>query len=114
MRAVGVDPGRAQRSLASRLHISPSRMVAIVDRLEARSLIERRPQPGDRRVRNLFLTPRGHELLETAFRAAIEHEQRVSSALSDAERTQLLELLDRVSEALELPPGAHTALREPD
>src|SRR5438128_84123 len=57
MRAVGVDSGRSQQSLASRLHISPSRMVAIVDRLEARGLIERRPQPGDRRVRNLFLTP---------------------------------------------------------
>jgi DNA-binding MarR family transcriptional regulator len=114
LRAVGFSEGQSQHALADWLHISPSRMVAIVDQLEARTLLERRPQPGDRRVRTLHLTPEGRKLLAQAFRLAKQLEQRISEPLSDKERAQLLDLLERVAEGLELQPGAHAALRERD
>src|ERR671924_1293257 len=114
LRAVGFSEGQSQHALAERLHISPSHMVALVDELERRALLVRRPLPGDRRVRALHLTGAGEKLLAQAFELAKQHEQLVSKALSAKERAQLLDLLGRIADALELRPGAHAALRERD
>ena len=112
LRSVGSDGGQSQQALAGRLRISPSRVVAIVDDLEARQLLERRPHPSDRRVRNLHVTSRGRELLDQAIELARQHEQRLGEGLTDAERTQLLDLLDKLATSLDLTRGAHAALRE--
>jgi len=112
LRAVSANEGEAQNALAERLHISPSWMVAIVDVLEKRGLLERRPHARDRRVRNLHLTAAGKKLLKQAEKQAEQFDGQVSDQFDDAELRQLLELLDRVAEGLELQPGAHAALRE--
>ena len=87
-------------------------MVAIVDELEERGLLERRPNLTDRRVRELHLTEAGRELLDQAFREAAAYEQQVSSPLDAVERERLLDLLERVSAGLGVAPGIHTALRD--
>jgi len=113
LRAVAASDGEPQNALAERLHISPSWMVAIVDELERRGLLERRPHARDRRVRNLHLTPDGKKLLRQAERRAREFDRQVASPLSEIERLQLLDLLQRVASGLDLPPGAaHAALRD--
>jgi DNA-binding MarR family transcriptional regulator len=112
LRAVSASEGEAQNALAERLHISPSWMVTIVDELEQRGLLERRPHPRDRRVRNLHLTAVGKKLLKRAERNAQQFDQQVTGPLAEAELQQLLELLQRVATGLDLQPGAHPALRE--
>jgi DNA-binding MarR family transcriptional regulator len=112
LRAVSASEGEAQSALAERLHISPSWMVAIVDELERRELLERRPHTRDRRVRNLHLTAAGKKLLRQAERRAQQFDRQVSDPLTETELEQLLELLQRVGEGLDLQPGAHAALRE--
>jgi DNA-binding MarR family transcriptional regulator len=112
LRAVSASEGEAQSALAERLHISPSWMVAIVDELERRELLERRPHTRDRRVRNLHLTAAGKKLLKQAERRAQQFDRQVSDPLTETELQQLLELLQRVGEGLDLQPGAHAALRE--
>jgi DNA-binding MarR family transcriptional regulator len=112
LRAVAASDGESQNALAERLHISPSWMVAIVDDLELRGLLERRPHARDRRVRNLHLTAAGKKLLRQAERQAQSFDQKVSEPLSETELLQLLELLDRIAAGVELQPGAHAALRE--
>jgi DNA-binding MarR family transcriptional regulator len=112
MRAVSAGDGEPQNALAERLHISPSWMVAIVDELERRDLLERRPHARDRRVRNLHLTAAGKKLLRQAERKAQEFDRQVTDPLSETELEQLLELLQRVAGGLDLAPGAHAALRE--
>jgi DNA-binding MarR family transcriptional regulator len=114
LRAVGAAEGQSQQALADTLHISPSHMVAIVDELEKRALVERRAQSGDRRVRTLHLTSAGEKLLAEAFELAKSLEQSVTASLTAKERTQLLDLLDGIAETLDLKPGAHAALRERD
>ena len=113
LRAVGFEEGQSQQALGDALRIPRSRMVAIVDELEARKLLQRRPHPSDRRVRALYLTGAGRLLLEQALAEAVAYEQQVGSALSPHEREQLLALLDRVSTSLGVQDGAHAALREP-
>jgi DNA-binding MarR family transcriptional regulator len=113
LRAVSASGGEPQNALAERLHISPSWMVAIVDELERRELLERRPHARDRRVRNLHLTAAGKKLLKQAERRAQQFDRQVSDPLTETELQQLLELLQRVGTGLELEPGAaHAALRD--
>jgi DNA-binding MarR family transcriptional regulator len=50
------------RRLACALHCDSSNVTGIVDRLEERGLVERRPDPADRRVKLLLLTDAGGEL----------------------------------------------------
>lgn len=109
LRAVGVDEGKSQQAIGERLQIPPSRMVAFIDALEARGLIERRHNSADRRTRALHLTSAGHELLGRALARAVEFERSLCAGLSDAEREQLMELLQRVGAELGLPAGVHAA-----
>ncbi|MGP0100567.1 MAG: MarR family winged helix-turn-helix transcriptional regulator [Solirubrobacteraceae bacterium] len=109
LRAVGVAEGISQQAAGERLQIPPSRMVAFVDALEARQLLERRHDARDRRKRALYLTPEGRQLLERALELATGFERHLCARLSDAEREQLLELLLLVGVQLGVPPGAHAA-----
>jgi DNA-binding MarR family transcriptional regulator len=115
LRAVADAEGQSQQAIGERLQIPPSRMVAFVDALEERSLIERRHNPEDRRTRALHLTKNGRALLARAFTLAAGLERDLCAELSTAERDQLLALLPRVGAQLGLPggvPAAHPALAE--
>src|SRR5579859_1820738 len=97
LRAVAASEGESQNVLAERLRISPSWMVAIVDQLERRELLERRPHTRDRRVRTLHLSAAGRRLAKQAERHAKQFDQQVSAPLSEAELAQLAGLLERVA-----------------
>jgi DNA-binding MarR family transcriptional regulator len=109
LRAVGDAEGQSQQAIGERLGIPASRMVAFVDALEARSLLERRQNPSDRRTHALFLTDDGRELLERALALAVGLERDLCARLSATERDQLLELLQRVGMQLGVEPGTHAA-----
>src|SRR5215472_18621515 len=106
LRAVGFQEGQSQQALGDRLQIPRSRMVAIVDELETRGFLERRANPGDRRVRELHLTDAGRNLLEQALQSAVAYEKQVTAPLSKDERERLLGLLERISAQLGIAPGA--------
>jgi len=109
LRAVGAAEGSSQQAAGERLGIPPSRMVAFVDSLEARGLLERRAHPHDRRARALHLTDAGRALLEDAFAVAVAFESELCAGLAPGEREQLLDLLGAVTAALGLRPGVHSA-----
>src|ERR1700730_3737086 len=62
-----VDPPISMRELAERLKSDPSNVTGLVARLEARGLVERRPDPTDRRIKGLALTPAGARMRERLF-----------------------------------------------
>jgi DNA-binding MarR family transcriptional regulator len=51
------------RRIADHLHAEPSNVTAIIDRLERRGLVERRPDPGDRRVKLVAATTAGRAVI---------------------------------------------------
>jgi DNA-binding MarR family transcriptional regulator len=110
LRTVAASEGVTQQAIGERMGVAPSRMVAFVDALEERGLLERRQNPDDRRARALYLTPGGRKKLERAFTVAVEHERRLCSELSPQQREQLLELLGRVGVQLGIPPGVHAGM----
>lgn len=111
LRSIAAEEGLSQQAIGGRLRIAPSRMVAFVDALEARGLVERRQNAEDRRARALHLTASGHELLGRAVGVAIAHERNICGDLSEAERDQLLDLLSRVGLSIGVPSGVHAAHR---
>ena len=68
LRLIEPGEGMPMSSLAGMLFCDASNVTGIVDRLEARGLIERRPSPIDRRVKLLVLTAEGARLRESAYR----------------------------------------------
>lgn len=109
LRAVGAAEGLSQQAIGERLHVPPSRMVAFVDALEERGLLERRAHPTDRRARALHLTAEGRALLGRAYGAAVAFESDLCRNLATGEREQLLALLNTIVASLGLPPGVHAA-----
>jgi len=109
LRAIAPAEGASQQAIGERLQIPPSRMVAFVDVLEQRGLVERRANPDDRRARALYVTAEGRELLAAAFTLASELEAQLCADLSPPEREQLLDALQRVGMQLGVDPGVHSA-----
>jgi DNA-binding MarR family transcriptional regulator len=107
-----LEPGNPvpMRDLATSLRCDASNITGIVDRLEARGLVERHSAPGDRRVKALVVTVEG-----AAVRARlVEQLYEVPAAidrLSSAEQRTLLELLRRLVTPPPRPPRIRRPLR---
>lgn len=86
-----------QRDLAEFLSLDPSQIVPLVDALEARGLVERNPDPNDRRSKVVAGTAEGRKLYLKARRATAEGEAVTMAKLSEAERTTLRGLLSRIA-----------------
>src|SRR5580704_13502162 len=107
LRLLRISAGISQQELAVRLQIHPSRLVAILDNLEKRQLVERKANPDDRRLYSLHLTKDGGEILQQIGRVAREHQDALLSALTGEERAKLTEMLQRVADAEGLTRGVH-------
>jgi len=111
LRVIAADQGLSQRELSTLLGILPSRLVTLVDELEALGLLERRSDPEDRRAHALHLSATGHQLLERLAQAAKSHNQAVCAALNERERRVLAGLLARIADEQGLVPGVHPGYR---
>jgi DNA-binding MarR family transcriptional regulator len=74
--ALGREPARGQGVLAEEIGVDKTRIIPTLDDLQVRGLIERRPDPADRRARLLTLTPEGARLRD-AVQAAIQAKEEV-------------------------------------
>ena len=111
LKVIEQTDGLSQQVLGEKLGMFPSRLVAVLDELERRGLVERRDSPADRRSYALYLTQAGREILEQITKIKLEHQDALCAALNDAERAQLAELLARIATEQRLAPGIHPAYR---
>ena len=86
------------RQLARKLRCEPSNVTGIVDRLESRGLVERRPDPTDRRVKLAACTDEGHRVAQS-LRDSLNVAREPLAGLSEEERVLLRGLLVRMVEA---------------
>ncbi|MCL6732816.1 MarR family winged helix-turn-helix transcriptional regulator [Streptomyces neyagawaensis] len=86
------------RQLAQKLRCEPSNVTGIVDRLEARGLVERRPDPKDRRVKLAAATTEGRQVAR-GLRESLNFAREPLAGLSTKERESLRDLLQRMLEA---------------
>jgi len=76
--------------------ISSGGMTARLDRLERAQLIERRPDPSDRRGKLIALTGKGRELIDAMITRHVANEQRILASLTPAEQQKLAQLLKKL------------------
>jgi DNA-binding MarR family transcriptional regulator len=76
--------------------LSSGAMTNRLDRLEEMGLVERLPDPNDRRGRLVALTERGRQLVDAAVVDHLANEERLLSALDPGERAQLANLLRKL------------------
>lgn len=107
LRAVADAEGQSQNALGDALSIPPSSMVAVVDHLEDRGLLRRRPDPTDRRSRRLYITPKGRHAIENAWELAAGFERTLCTGFSADQRLQLIRLLTHLVDNLGLARGSH-------
>jgi DNA-binding MarR family transcriptional regulator len=108
-----------QHALGKSIGMDPSSMVATIDELEARGLVERRRHPSDRRAHALHVTELGRTTLTQGRRLAKQAQDDLLAPLDAEERKQLHDLLLRLALAtkgeVEKPPalGAETPPSDP-
>ncbi|HET9198416.1 MAG TPA: MarR family winged helix-turn-helix transcriptional regulator [Solirubrobacterales bacterium] len=107
---VDAAEGRSQQAIGQAIEVPASRMVSLVDELERRGLVERRPDPDDRRVRALYLTPKGKRTLARGREIAKRHEEELTRGLGATDRKRLLDLLQKMVDAQAIGRGVHPGL----
>ncbi|MFD9791286.1 MarR family winged helix-turn-helix transcriptional regulator [Streptomyces sp. NPDC059070] len=85
----------AMRAIARKLKCEPSNVTGMIDRLEARGLVERRPDPDDRRVKLAAATEEGRRIA-ARLRDDLDFAREPLAELSPEERTALRDLLRRM------------------
>lgn len=93
---VEANPGISQIAIAKALSSDRATMMALVNRLELRGLIERGPSATDRRKQELRITQEGRLILTKAARIIKRHERAAFAALSAEEIDHLVSLLKRI------------------
>ena len=98
------------RPIAESVGVAKSQMVAVVDELETKGLLERRVNPNDRRQHALYMTDAGLKVRETALGAAVEFENLIRSALTVAEAEIVLGALHKIAGLDGTPVNVHGSL----
>jgi DNA-binding MarR family transcriptional regulator len=90
------NPNLSQKRLSAAVHVSPPNLATLLDRLAARGLLERQRNPIDKRLQMLVLTGEGMRLCGKAEKTVEELEAVAASSLSNAERAELIRLLQKI------------------
>lgn len=96
LRRAGAPYSIKPTALARTLMLSPAGMTSRLDRLEALALVDRRPDPDDRRSSSVVLTKKGLAVVDQAVTDHVANESRLIAPLTVAERRTLNTLLRKL------------------
>jgi MarR family transcriptional regulator, lower aerobic nicotinate degradation pathway regulator len=112
--AIHTHPGIDATRLSAVIAFDRSTLGSVIERLEAKKLIERKPAPQDKRVKLLHLTRAGATVLSDIMPAVDRAQARMLRPLKAADRKALMALLARLvdlnNEASRVPLRAEDAL----
>jgi DNA-binding MarR family transcriptional regulator len=100
------NEGINQGALADLLEVEAVTAGRMIDRMQEAQLVERRPDPADRRAWRLYPTERGAELLDTLRPLAIETYEIALNGIDENERQHLQALLEKMRANLLRQPSA--------
>jgi DNA-binding MarR family transcriptional regulator len=114
MVAIHTHPGIDATRLSAVIAFDRSTLGSVIERLQIKSLIERRPAPDDKRVKLLYLTKSGVALLRDIKPSVERAQARMLQPLDPADRKKLMALLTQLvdlnNEASRVPLRAEEAL----
>ena len=104
------QPGMTQNEMAGVCEVEPITVGRLVDRLEARGLLERRLDPADRRIRRLHLLPAAEPILEDIQRYKEELLRDTTEDLDEATMEIITEALLKMKARLTMEPAPKVAM----
>ncbi|MCP3474136.1 MarR family transcriptional regulator [Bradyrhizobium sp. CCGUVB1N3] len=112
--AIHTHPGIDATRLSAVIAFDRSTLGSVIERLQSKAYIERRPAPEDKRIKLLYLTRQGAAILKDIIRAVERAQARMLEPLKPADRktllTLLVQLVDLNNEASRVPLRAEDAL----
>lgn len=96
LHAIGAWPGCDQSTIGRAIACDKATLGSVLDRLQAKALVAREPDPADRRTWRLRATPAGDGLLERLAPAIARLQDDLVAPLSQAERRELMRLLHKL------------------
>lgn len=90
------NEGISQAGLAQLLEIEPISLVRLLDRMEKAKMIERRPDPADRRANRLYLGAKAPGILKDMRQRSVALRREALEGFSAAEHKKLLDFLRRM------------------
>lgn len=111
LRMIGRHPGISQKAASEQLGVGPSRVVAVLDRLERAGHVERRRSATDRRSHEVHLTPDGQRLLAALRPIAEAHEKAFIHGLDEDDLDRLAGYLEAIAAARGLSRDIHRGTR---
>ena len=102
---LNAQPGLSQIEMASLLEVEPISVGRLIDRLEARGLVERRPDPADRRVWRLHLLPSAQPILDEISKAREVLGAELFDGVDAPARATMIDALLRMKSNLTAEPA---------
>ena len=96
-------PG-SQLALAQQLGVDKTVMTYLLDELETAGLVERRPDPADRRARHVLITDRGTESLKDFGARLSTAEVKLLAPLGSDEARAFREMIERIARSAQVGP----------
>jgi DNA-binding MarR family transcriptional regulator len=94
LQAAANQPDIDQRTLAGLVGLDTSTLAGVIDRLEIRGLVQRKPDARDRRLKLVSPTPEGHRALAQMVPAMLRAQERILAPLSKTDRREFTRMLD--------------------
>ena len=101
--------GASGNELAEGLGVGLATATGIVDRLGAQGLVRRAEDPDDRRIRRVYLTQKGADLIERLTEAGLERKKELLSGLDLEDLRRLAGVTEKLREAAEAQAEGHRA-----
>ena len=94
------EDGMALCDIGKRMLVTRANMTGLIDRMVKESLVEKKVNPDDKRSIKAYLTPKGTELFESVKDKHIEFSEKMTNSLSEEEKKQLSQLLQKLQRGL--------------
>jgi len=112
------EDGQPLAALSRHMLVTAGNVTGLVDRAERDGVVERRPDPHDRRMSRVFLTAKGRELITALLPVHAAHVSELLAGLDVAERRELRRLLGKLRDVFEedsivTPPDSAPAHEDP-
>lgn len=112
LRALADHPDASAAELARLCFVTRQSLADVLTGLRSSNLVESADAPARGRAQALRLTPAGGDRLAAADSAVMAVDAAMTAGLSPGERTQLVDMLTRCAENLEIPPESDAAVRQ--
>jgi len=107
--ALNLFDGLSQKELADKIYVDGSTLVPVIDTMEKKELIERRPDPKDRRHNRLFLTKKSASTVDSIIKTITQLRKNLYKGIShndqESMRPHLKKIIDNADKILKSSGG---------